>query len=153
MRVLLAIDDSECSIAATRAVMAQFVPQQTEVLVLHSDEWPRGMPPGMAFAEGSAAARSILDLHDLRRRDAGALVASTAAQLRAAGFTTSTSVRDGDPRQTILAAAHDWRADLVVLGSHGKKGVDRLMLGSVSDSVARHALCSVEIVRAAPRAA
>ena len=121
--------------------------------MLHSDEWPSGMPPGMAFAEGSTAAQSILSLHDLRRRDAGALVASTAAQLRAAGFTTSTSVRDGDPRQAILIAARDWRADLVVMGSHGKKGVDRLLLGSVSDSVARHAPCSVEIVRSAPRAA
>jgi nucleotide-binding universal stress UspA family protein len=36
---------------------------------------------------------------------------------------------------------------------HGKRGLDRLILGSVSDSVARHAPCSVEIVRAAPNAA
>ena len=153
MRVLLAIDESECSVAATKTVLAQFVPQQTEVLVLHSDEWPAGLAPDMAFAEGAAASQSILSLHELRRRDAGALVASTAAQLRAAGFTTTTSVRDGDPRQTILAAAKDWRADLVVMGSHGKRGLDRLVLGSVSDSVARHAPCSVEIVRSVPRAA
>jgi nucleotide-binding universal stress UspA family protein len=153
MRVLLAIDDSECSAAATRAVIGQFVPKQTEVLVLHSDEWPKGMPSQLAFAEGSAAAQSILSLHDLRRRDAGALVASTAAQLRAAGFTTTTSVRDGDARKAILVAAQEWRADLVVMGSHGKKGVDRLILGSVSDSVARYAPCSVEIVRSASSAA
>jgi nucleotide-binding universal stress UspA family protein len=67
--------------------------------------------------------------------------------LRSAGFATSTSVRDGDARQVILDCAAEWHADLVVLGSHGKKGFDRLMLGSVSDSVARHATCSVEIVR------
>ena len=152
MRVLLAIDESEYSAAATKAVVAQFVPQHTEVLVLHSDEWPRNLPPELSFAEGASAARSILSLHDLRRRDAGALVASTAAQLRAAGFTTTTSVRDGDPRQAILAAAKEWRADLVVMGSHGKKGVDRLILGSVSDSIARSAPCSVEIVRSAPSA-
>ena len=62
------------------------------------------------------------------------------------------SLRDGDPRHTIVACAREWGADLVVLGSHGKKGLDR-MLGSVSDSVARHAPCSVEIVRAASTAA
>jgi nucleotide-binding universal stress UspA family protein len=40
----------------------------------------------------------------------------------------------------------------VVLGCHGRKGLDRLVMGSVSDSVARHARCSVEIVRAAKTA-
>lgn len=152
MRILLAIDGSECSAAATKAVIAQFTPQHAEVQVLHVDEWPKRLPPSMAFAEGAAAAQSILSVHEVRRRDAEALVASTAEQLRAAGFTTKASVRDGDPREAIPACAEEWRADLVVLGSHGKKGFDRI-LGSVSDSVARHASCSVEIVRAAPNAA
>ena len=153
MRILLAIDDSECSVAATHAVIAQFTTQDAVVHVLHADEWPQGLPPEMSFAEGSASAQSILTLHDLRRRDAGALVASAAAQLRAAGFSATSSVRKGDAREAILACVKEWRADLVVLGSHGRKGIDRLILGSVSGSVARHAPCSVEIVRAAPAAA
>ena len=153
MRILLAIDDSECSAAAVHAVIAQFAPQHSEVFVLHADEWPKALPDAMAFAEGSAAAHSILGLHELRRRDAGALVASAAAQLRAAGFATTTTIREGDARQVILASAGEWHADLIVLGSHGRTGFDRLILGSVSDGVAGHAPCSVEIVRAAPRAA
>lgn len=153
MRILLAIDDSECSAAATKAVIAQFAPLHADVQVLHADEWPKGLPSSMAFAEGSAAAQSILSMHEMRRRDAEALVASAVAQLRAAGFTATASIRDGDPRRIILAGAEEWHADLVVLGSHGKTGFDRLVLGSVSDSVARHAHCSVEIVRAAPNAA
>jgi nucleotide-binding universal stress UspA family protein len=147
MKILLAIDDSNCSAAATKAVIAQFAPQHADVHVLHADEWPKGLTTSMAFAEGSAAANSILSLHELRRHDATSLVAAAAQQLRAAGFTTTTSVRDGDARQAILDCASQWHADLVVLGSHGKKGFDRLVLGSVSDSVARHAPCSVEIVR------
>jgi nucleotide-binding universal stress UspA family protein len=47
----------------------------------------------------------------------------------------------------------EWHADPVVLGSHGRKDLDRLKLGTVSESAARHARCSVEIVRAAPNAA
>lgn len=153
MRILLAIDDSECSTAAVKAVITQFTPQHTQVHVLHADEWPKGLPQSMAFAEGSAAANSILSLHELRRHSAASLVASTAERLRAAGFSTTMSVRDGDARQAILDCASEWHADLVVLGSHGKNGFDRLILGSVSESVARHAPCSVEVVRASANAA
>jgi nucleotide-binding universal stress UspA family protein len=153
MRVLLAIDDSECSAAATAAVISQFAPQHADVQVLHVDEWPKGLPTSMAFAEGAEAANSILSLHELRRHDAASLVAGAARQLRTAGFTTTTAVREGDARQAIVDCASEWHADVIVLGSHGKRGLDRLILGSVSDGVARHAPCSVEIVRAAPNAA
>ena len=148
MNILLAIDDSACSAAATHAVIDQFAPSHTRVRVLHADDWPSGMPPSMGFAEGSAAAEHVLGLHRLRRSNAAALLESTADQLRRAGFTTSASLREGDPRQTIVDCATEWPADLIVMGSHGKTGFER-MLGSVSDSVARHAPCSVEIVRSA----
>lgn len=146
MRILLAVDQSDGSAKATEAVIEQFVPTHTQVTVVHADDWPRGMPVEMSFAEGSAAARNILALHTLRRRNAAALLESTADRLREAGFTTAASLRDGDPRQAIIDYARECRADLIVLGSNGKRGLDR-MLGSVSDSVARHAPCSVEIVR------
>jgi nucleotide-binding universal stress UspA family protein len=133
-------------VAAINAVINQFTPLHTQVTVLHADDWPNGMPPSMAFAEGSAAARSVLSLHSLRRTDAAALLEDTADQLRRAGFVTAASLRDGDPRQIIVDYAKECRADLIVVGSHGKTGLER-MLGSVSDSVARHAPCSVEIVR------
>jgi|SRR5450432_1530850 nucleotide-binding universal stress UspA family protein len=54
----------------------------------------------------------------------------------------------GEPRAVILDTAKAWRADLIVLGSHWRRGLDRLLLGSVSESVAIHADCSVEVVRA-----
>jgi nucleotide-binding universal stress UspA family protein len=152
MRILLAIDDSECSTAAVKAVIDQFRPAHTQVTVLHADDWPNGIPPSMAFAEGSSASHSILAFHKLRRSNAAAQLEAVAEQLRREGFTVAASLRDGDPRHTIVDCAREWRADLIVLGSHGKKGLDR-MLGSVSDSVARHAPCSVEIVRARPTAA
>ena len=51
------------------------------------------------------------------------------------------------PAAAILAAAKQWKADLIVMGSHGRRGFDRLILGSVSETVALHAPCSVEVVR------
>jgi nucleotide-binding universal stress UspA family protein len=151
MKIVLAVDGSECSEAATQAVIAQFRPDNTEVQVCHADEWPRDLPASLAFSEGPAAASHVLAVHDQRRYEAEALVAGAARQLRAAGFRTCTTIKEGEPQHTILDCAQTWHADLIVLGSHGRKGLDRFVLGSVSEAVARHAPCSVEIVRSAPR--
>lgn len=53
----------------------------------------------------------------------------------------------GEPRKVIMQLARTWPADLIVMGSHGKRGLNKAFLGSVSDSVGMHAPCSVEIVR------
>lgn len=47
----------------------------------------------------------------------------------------------------ILDCATEWKANLIVVGSHGRKGVTRFVLGSVSEAIARYADCSVEIAR------
>ncbi len=54
----------------------------------------------------------------------------------------------GKPATEIVKAAKDWPADIIVLGSHGRGGVDRLLLGSVAEGVMRHAPCPVLVVRA-----
>lgn len=54
----------------------------------------------------------------------------------------------GAPADVIVKVAHEWSADLIVLGSHGRGGLARMMLGSVAESVARHAPSPVLIVRA-----
>ena len=53
----------------------------------------------------------------------------------------------GNARVLILDLAKEWAADLIVVGSHGRRGLDRLIMGSVSESVALYAHCSVEVVR------
>jgi nucleotide-binding universal stress UspA family protein len=54
---------------------------------------------------------------------------------------------EGDPKSQILDAAKEWRADMIVLGSHGRTGLGRFLMGSVSQDVVRHAHCSVEVFR------
>jgi len=53
----------------------------------------------------------------------------------------------GDPRQTLLDVAQSERADLIVVGSHGRSGLAKMMLGSVSSHVVTHAPCSVLVVK------
>jgi nucleotide-binding universal stress UspA family protein len=78
---------------------------------------------------------------------AHALVDRIARELRSAGFKADTAVEVGDVRESIIDAATQWGADLIVVGSHGQRGIRRFLLGSTAEFVARHASCSVEIVR------
>jgi universal stress protein A len=59
-------------------------------------------------------------------------------------------VWEGDPGDAIVAAADSEKADLIVIGSHGRSGVSRFFIGSVSDYVVRHAHCPVMVVRGNP---
>jgi nucleotide-binding universal stress UspA family protein len=144
MKILLAIDDSEFSKAATEALIAQAQPKGAEVRVLHVIE-----PLPIAYSGGewgySVDWEKVTQKH---RKQAEELVAQIAAALRGAGFSATTAVEEGPAKSVIVESAAKWPADLILLGSHGRKGLDRFLLGSVSEAVARHAPCSVQIVRA-----
>ena len=76
-------------------------------------------------------------------------MARAAKTLENAGFNVTTAVVEGDPRTALIDGASQWHADLIMVGSHGRTGLNRLLMGSVSDAVASHAPCSVQIVRTA----
>jgi nucleotide-binding universal stress UspA family protein len=78
-------------------------------------------------------------------RRAEALVQDTAQALAGPHFATSTDVRIGDPVTTVCDAGKDY--DLVVVGSHGRTGLDRFLLGSVSHGIVHRAATSVLVVR------
>ena len=131
-------------------MIAQFRAEGTEVRVLNVVEWPQDLPAALAFTPGAMAGGPIMDLHEETRRQAEELLARTAQRLRAASFGVSQEMREGDARQGILECAAEWRPDVIVLGSHGRTGLDRVLLGSVSENVMRHATCSVEVIRGVP---
>ena len=84
---------------------------------------------------------------DDQTKPAEELVERIANELGDAGFKVHAAVEVGDIREKIIDRASDWGADLIVVGSHGRSGIQRFLLGSVAEFVARHAKCSVEIVR------
>ena len=136
MKVLLAIDGSKFSEAATQAVIAQHQPQATEVMVVHVVDLALPIPTLYAtrFRKESL-------------KHGEELVRQSEQTLTKAGYEVHTAVEEGDPKSKIVEAAKRWNADLIILGSHGRRGVDRFLMGSVSEAVARHAPCSVQIVR------
>jgi nucleotide-binding universal stress UspA family protein len=140
MKILLAIDDSKFSEAAAQSLAGQFRPQDTEVQVLHVVE------PAV-ISEPPQMSRGYYPELEGRLPQAHEVVDRVAKTISSAGFRVTTSVATGDARSVILDHAAEWHADLIVLGSHGHKGLGRFFLGSVSEAVARHARCSVQIVR------
>ena len=140
MKILIGIDDSRVSGDVLRAVVTQFRNEHTEIRVLHVLQPIVPAPPQMA--PGYAP-----ELED-QKKPARELVERIAKGLLSAGFKVDATVEVGDIRERIIDSAAEWGADLIVVGSHGQSAIQRFLLGSVAEFVARHAKCSVEIVRA-----
>jgi nucleotide-binding universal stress UspA family protein len=144
MRILLPVDESPYSEAALNAILTQLKPRGTQVRVLYVIEpMTAYLTAGLVPELVSVSAK----IERSREKEAEALIEKMAGTLRKAGFTASISVDTGDPTGVILDHAKEWPADLIVMGSHGLRGLSRLLMGSVSDAVVRHADCSVQVVR------
>lgn len=136
MKILIAVDDSKHSEAAVNVVANYF----TEVKILHV------LVP-LTLSAIPQMSRGYAPELEQQGTQARALVDRYAQQLRAGGYKVDFAVEGGDVRETIIESAERWHADLVVLGSRGHAGMERLLLGSVAESVVRHAKCSVLVVR------
>ena len=141
MRILLATDGSEHSAGAAGSVASRPWPEGTEVKVVYSvkvivpaaDPW---------FAVGDAG--PLLEEHSRQARE---YLQTSEKMMRDAGLKASSAVLTDGAKASIVDEARDWGADLVVLGSHGRRGLNRILMGSVSEAVAMHAPCSVDVIR------
>lgn len=88
---------------------------------------------------------------DQARSEREAHLVKVVRDARAAGVTAEFLVWEGEPGGSIAAAAEAEAADLVVVGTRGRSGAERMLLGSVSDHVVRHAQCPVLVVRPSSR--
>src|SRR5215470_14024124 len=143
MKILLGIDGSPFSDNAVEEVANRPWPPHSEVKVLQVSERPL-----IPATEPWALPDNYFEEMDRAASEhARATVAKAMATLKKSGVTVTSEVVDGYPQHVIVDEAEKWGADLIVVGSHGYRGLTRLLLGSVSQAVASHAHCSVEIVR------
>lgn len=68
-------------------------------------------------------------------------------RLQRVGLNASTMIRRGNPKKQLLEEAESWGADCIFVGAKGVRGIDRLLLGSVSSATSARADCTVEVVR------
>jgi nucleotide-binding universal stress UspA family protein len=136
--ILLATDGSVASEPASDQAIDLAVQIGARLLVVSVVSSSR--QPSEAAADGSHAA----ELRD----SIAAKVQEIVQHARAAGADATYLVWEGNAGEAIVAAADSENADLIVVGSHGRSGVTRFLIGSVSDYVVRHAHCPVMVVRA-----
>jgi nucleotide-binding universal stress UspA family protein len=135
--VLLATDGSSASEPASEQAIDLALQVGARLLVV-SVLGSASRPPGASAETGGVA-----DSRDSLTVKAQAIV----QRAKAAGSDATFLVWEGEPREAIVAAAYAEKADLIVVGSHGRSGVSRFFIGSVSDYVVRHAPCPVIVVR------
>ena|SRR5208337_3368942 len=148
MKILLATDGSECSAKAVYSVANRPWPANSQVRILSVVELPIVQTtPSPAYSEYPDT--MFETAYKAARKRAESAVADALQTLRTTGLNICDceATPEGEPRTEILDKAKTWGADLIVLGSHGRQGWDRLMMGSVAESVAFHAHCSVEVIR------
>jgi nucleotide-binding universal stress UspA family protein len=144
-KIVVGIDGSLDSYAAIEAVARRVWPAGSEVSVFSALDT-------LMCVTSIGTQESVVKWIDVALEEARgeirALFEPLLEQLRQAGLGASITFKEGDPKQAIIEHATECNADSIFLGAKGTRGIDRLLLGSVSASVAARAPCSVEIVRA-----
>lgn len=135
MRILLATDGSDVSLAASQAVAKTNWPAETEVKIVSV------IDPIIYSLEEIGLVR------DKRTERSHRAIAQAMSVLRHTSLMVSGEVIAGTIVRQIVDRAKNWNADLIVLGTHERRGLKRLLLGSTSTSVANQAHCSVRIIR------
>jgi nucleotide-binding universal stress UspA family protein len=160
-RILFATDGSDHAAAAGRVLEAWSLTGRADVTVVTV------VPPIPLFSSAligpaSAGWVAVPEIAEHEAEAAERIAATAAARLQGPteaqtgpapppgggpGGGVEHSVRFGAPAEEILKAVEEIRPDLVVVGSHGQSGLAHLLIGSVSQNVARHAACSALVVR------
>lgn len=138
--ILVPIDGSDCSLQALE-VAAKFAREQQARLTICTVVDP-AKASAMAFGEASMAA-ACLDALD---EEGKALVQDAAGRVQVI-WPSDVEVLDGAPVDSIVDYARQGQVDLVIIGSHGRSGLQRLFLGSVAEGVIRNAAMPVMVVR------
>lgn len=143
MKILIGVDGSPYSNAALEVVCGHSWPAGSKVLAISAIPFAIQaytevyLPPA---ATNEDLIKELTKIHE-------DIVSRAESKLREKGLATEGRVLQGDPRSVIVQAAKEEGADLVVVGSHGRTGLAKMLLGSVAGHVVTHAPCSVLVVK------
>lgn len=141
MKILHPTDFSECAEQARAQAIRLARALGAEIILFHvAVETP-------LYAEGMLAAGTVQKVYDAQRKWAEEALEARAAETRAAGVPARWKLTAGVPFDAIVQGAEEEGADMIVMGTHGRRGLEGLLLGSVANRVIRLAGCPVLTVR------
>jgi nucleotide-binding universal stress UspA family protein len=157
MKLLIAYDGSRCAEAALDDLTHAGLPVKGEAMVITVAEvWlPPPPPSSLEIVELAVTAKGPIGLERKYMagseavKDADALASKAAARFQAnfPAWTVKHEASWGSPNWEIFSKATEWKADLIVVGSHGRTALGRLFLGSISQWLLNEARCSVRVAR------
>lgn len=146
-RILVATDGSKTSQLALEEALKLAQGEQTRLRLVHVID----SPLGYADAWYAAVTADLEAIQRAWRRAGQDILAQAATVARGAGIEAETALLETDGRRVsraIVDEADRWGAEVIVIGSHGRRGLEQLLLGSVAEGVARSAPVPVLLVRA-----
>ena len=143
VKILIGVDDSAHSKAALEYVKKMQWPAGTKVVALSA-----AASPVLAHTVVDAGGMSWVQAAEkVEYQQAEEFTSRVERELRDAGLATEARVTPGDPGVRLVETARGWGADLLVVGSHGRTGLGKLLMGSVASHVVTHAPCNVLVVK------
>lgn len=134
-QILVSVDGSDSSKGAMKSAIEFQRSYGSAVTVIAVAD----VPPHIYGVDPSVAEGLIIE--------ARKIVEEAAAQAEAAGVRVEPMLREGEPAKLIVQLAKEMKSDLIVMGSHGRTGLRRLLMGSVTERVVGHAGCPVLVTR------
>lgn len=101
----------------------------------------------VTLPDAELAISSLDIIRDSFREQGEKVLKDLSDKAREMGVPCSTMMSEGDVHDEIIKAAEEMKADLIIIGTHGRRGLNRLILGSVAGSVAKRAHCPVLLIR------
>lgn len=142
-RIVLATDFSEASSGATRVAHAVARSNRAEMIIAHVLSLP--VPP--LGGPGTGAAGVYMQVEKDARSHVETVLSAFAERAAAQGIKAKTAILDGVIDEEIVRFAEENKVDLIVIGTHGRKGVSKFFLGSVAARVISSAPCPVLTIR------
>jgi nucleotide-binding universal stress UspA family protein len=143
MKILHPTDFSECAARAQTTAVDLVRRLGGEIVLLQV------LVETPLYGESVLNMPTVRSVYDAQRKWAEETLEARAAELRQGGTKASWRVQIGVPFEEIVKIAEEERADMIVMGTHGRGGLNRMLLGSVAERVIRLAPCPVPTVREA----
>src|SRR5690349_2552308 len=123
MKILLAVDNSAFSNAATDEVLTEFPSADTEVHVLGVVDTSKLLPRMDGYGVHAMFTEEVAAIVEEWQNEAEKVIAANSGKLSSVGFSVKPVLLEGEVKTCILDYADQWKPDLIVLGSHGRKGL------------------------------
>ena len=139
-RIIVPVDGSEVAKRAAKKALALAQATDIKVVALHVINIP-DLPSSYAYP----GAIRYQEMRDFSQKEGQWYLDEIEQMGNQMGVTVSKKLVDGHPAEEIIKEAQ--KGDLIVMGSKGRTGLDRLLMGSIAENVTRHASCPVMIVK------